>query len=155
MADAAAAQVAQAALIELHWLDWLVIATYGAVCFGIAFWAMRQIKDTGALLVGKRNMGKLMTWLPVSPAAPTPIPMSVAAAAHAKGMPGIWLSLTWCCYALFLALPAIRRLRIVTLVDIVQMRFGHFMAFLFKVVNVLTGPLVMGLGLKSAGVVRR
>ena len=49
--------------------------------------------------------------------------------------------------------PAIRRLRIVTLVDIVQMRFGHFMAFLFKVVNVLTEPLVMGLGLKSAAIV--
>jgi len=143
-------------VINLHWLDWAVISIYGAICFGIAFWAMRQIKDTGGLLVGKRNMGKLMM-MAASFAGGTNAnhPMSVAAAAHSKGMPGIWLSLTWMLITPFFWIypPAIRRLRIVTLVDAVRMRFGHFMAFMFKAMNVITGPLVMGLGLKSAAIV--
>ena len=60
-------------VIELHWADWLVVGIYGAICFGIAFWAMRQIKDAGGLLVGKRNMGKWMMAAAVLLAAPMPI----------------------------------------------------------------------------------
>ena len=83
-------------VISLHWLDWLVVALYGGACFGIAFWAMRQIKDAGGLLVGKRNMGKwMMAAASFAGGTNANHPMSTAAAAYKAGMPGIWLSLTW------------------------------------------------------------
>ena len=95
-------------VIDLHWLDWVVVAIYGGVIFGIAFWAMRQIKDAGGLLVGKRNMGKwMMAAASFAGGTNANHPMSTAAAAYKSGMPGIWLSLTWMLITpFFLALSA-------------------------------------------------
>ena len=47
-------------LVQLHWLDWVVVAIYGVITFGIAYWAMRLVKNTGGLLVGKCKAGKWM-----------------------------------------------------------------------------------------------
>lgn len=124
--------------------------------FAIAFWALPKIKDCGAFLVGSRRMGKLMI-VAAAFAGGTNAnhPMAVAAAAFQKGMSGIWLSLTWILITPFFWLygPAIRRLRIVTLVDIVRMRFGGFMGVLFKIVTAVKFPVAMGLGIKSAAIV--
>ena len=142
-------------VIDLHWADWLVVGIYGAICFGIAFWAMRQIKDAGGLLVGKRNMGKwMMAAASFAGGTNANHPMSTAAAAYKSGMPGIWISLTWMLITPFFWIfpPLIRRLRIVTLVDIVQMRFGPVMEQIFKIVGILTMPISMAFGLKSAAI---
>ena len=82
-------------------------------------------------------------------------PMGVSAAAFQKGMSGIWLSLTWMLITPFFWLypPAIRRLRIVTMADVVRMRFGPVMNHMFKVVALMTGPISMGLGIKGASIV--
>ncbi len=143
-------------LVELHWLDWLVVGLYGLGTFGIAYWAMQKVHDTGGLLVGKRKLGKWMM-MAASFAGGTNAnhPIGVSAAAFKGGMPGVWLSLTWILITPFFWLypPAVRRLRIVTPIDLVRMRYGATMAMLFKIVKLLTMPIAMALGIKSAAVV--
>lgn len=137
-------------------LDWVVVGLYGVFLFGVAYWAFRKVKDCGSFLVGSRKMSK---WhmMAASFAGGTNAnhPMSVAAASFQKGLPGVWLSLTWMLVTPFFWMypPVIRRLRIVTMADIVRMRFGSTMNYMFKVVALLTAPISMAFGLKSAGVV--
>ena len=142
-------------MIQLTPGDWLVIALYGVAMFGVALWALPKIKDCGAFFVGSRKMGKLMM-VAAAFAGGTNAnhPMAVAAASFQRGMSGIWLSLTWVLITPFFWMfpPAIRRLRIVTVVDIVRMRFGGGMAGLFKAVSLVSVPVGMGLGIKSAAV---
>ncbi len=142
--------------IELAVLDWIVVGLYGVFMFGVAFWAFLKIKDPGGFLVGGRKLGKpMMVAAAFAGGTNASHPMGVAAAAFQKGISGIWLSLTWMLITPFFWLypPLVRRLRIVTMADIVRMRFGTGMNYLFKIVVLLTGPISMGLGIKGAALV--
>ncbi len=144
------------ALIELATVDWVVIALYAAAMFGIAFWAMRKIHDCGGFLLGKRKMGKLMMMATTFAGGTNANhPMAVAAATFREGLSGMWLSLTWMLITPFFWMypPVLRRLRIVTLVDLVQHRFGRIMAIVFKIVAIVGTPISIGFGIKSAAIV--
>ncbi len=143
-------------LIHLEGFDWIVIAVYGLFMFGIAFWAFPKIKDCGAFFVGSRKMGNLMIIASAFAGGTNANhPMAVAAATFQRGFSGVWLSLTWILITPFFWLypPVVRRLRIVTTVDIVRMRFGHGMATIFKLVVLFAVPMSLGFGLKSAAIV--
>ncbi len=143
-------------MMQLHVLDWLVIALYGVGMMAIAFWAMRKIKDCGGFLLGKRKMGKLMMMAQTFAGGTNANhPMAVASATYKEGLSGMWLSLTWMLITPFFWMypPVLRRLRIVTMVDLVQHRFGRVMAIIFKVVAIIGTPISMGFGVKSAAIV--
>jgi Na+/proline symporter len=145
-----------AATITLHTGDWVVIGIYGAAMFAIAFWAMRKIKDCGGFLLGKRKMGKLMMMAQTFAGGTNANhPMAVASASFKEGLSGMWLSLTWMLITPFFWMypPVLRRLRIVTLVDLVHHRFGRLMAVIFKMVAIIGTPISMGFGVKSAAIV--
>lgn len=142
--------------VRLEYWDWLVVAVYGLLMFAIAFRYYFVIKDCGGFFVGSRKMGRMsMVAASFSGGTNASHPMAVAAASFQSGMPGVWLSLTWVLITPFLWMypPAVRRLRIVTTVDIVRMRFGPLMAGFFKIVSLLAVPIGMGLGIKSAAIV--
>jgi SSS family solute:Na+ symporter len=82
-------------------------------------------------------------------------PLSVASATFEKGISGVWLSLTWMLITPFFWVypPVIRRLRIVTMVDVVRMRFGQGMSYLLKGISLVAMPMSMGLGIKSGAIV--
>lgn len=143
-------------LMQLEWLDWVLIVLYGFFMFGIAFWAYPKIKDCGSFLVGSRKMGNLMIIASAFAGGTNANhPMAVAAACFQRGLSGVWLSLTWILITPFLWLypPVVRRLRIVTTADIVRMRFGQGMATIFKVIVLCAVPMSLGFGLKSAAIV--
>ncbi|MCC5835328.1 MAG: hypothetical protein JJU20_11395 [Opitutales bacterium] len=147
---------ASSAVVQLRFWDWVVVAMYGILMFAIAFRYYFVIKDCGGFFVGSRKMGRMsMVAASFSGGTNASHPMAVAAASFQSGMQGVWLSLTWILITPFLWMypPAVRRLRIVTTVDIVRMRFGPLMAGFFKVVSLLAVPIGMGLGIKSAAIV--
>ncbi len=114
--------------MTLEFWDWAVVAVYMAVVFAIAWWAMRKVRDTGGLLLGKRKMGGvLMVAASFAGGTNANHPISVASATFEKGLSGVWLSLSWMLITPFFWVfpPALRRLRIVTLVDVVRMRVGR------------------------------
>lgn len=142
--------------MALHVLDWFVVACYMAGVFSLAWWSMRRIKDTGGLLLGKRKLGGwMMAAASFAGGTNANHPLSVAAATFEKGLSGIWLSLSWMLITPFFWLypPALRRLRIVTMIDVVRMRFGRGMALLFKLIGLVAAPMSMGLGIKAGAVV--
>jgi Na+/proline symporter len=147
---------APAPLVQLAWPDWLIIGIYFVITFAIAFWAARRIKDCGGYLVGSRKLGKWML-VAASFAGGTNAnhPMAVAAAAFQRGLSGIWISLTWMLITPFFWLypPVVRRLRIVTLADIVRLRFGAPLDWTLKLLLLFKFPVAMGLGIKSAAIV--
>lgn len=142
--------------IRLEPLDWVVVGLYIASLFVIAFFAMRRIRDCGGFLLGKRKVGKWMI-MGTSFAAGTNAnhPVAAASATFKKGFSGMWLTLAWMLITPFMWMypPVLRRLRIVTLVDLVQLRFGRLMATMYKVVGLASGAISMGLGIKSAAIV--
>jgi len=152
--DSSAEQAAN--LIELHPLDWLVVGLYGVFMFAVAFWAFPKVKNCGAFFVGSRKMGRLMM-IAAAFAGGTNAnhPIGVAAASFQKGLAGVWLSLTWMLITPFFWLypPVLRRLRVVTMADVVRMRFGPFMAMVFKIVQLSVVPISLGFGIKSAAIV--
>jgi Na+/proline symporter len=142
--------------VNLQLLDWIVIALYLAVVFALAWWSMRRIKDTGGLLLGKRKLGGwMMAAASFAGGTNANHPLSVASATFEKGLSGVWLSLSWMLITPFFWLypPALRRLRIVTMIDVVRMRFGRAMALLFKLVGLVAVPMSMGLGIKAGAIV--
>lgn len=142
--------------IELTTIDWLLVGAYGLFMFWVAFRAFPKIKDCGSYLVGSRKMGKLMmTAAAFAGGTNANHPIAVSAAAFQRGMSGVWLSLTWMLITPFFWMypPAIRRLRIVTLADVVRMRYGNAMSMIFKIVLLCAMPISMGLGIKSAAIV--
>lgn len=143
-------------MVELAWPDWLVVGVYFVIVFAIAFWAMRKIKDCGSYLVGSRKLGKLMQ-VAAAFAGGTNAnhPMAVAAAAFQKGLSGIWISLTWMLITPFFWIypPVVRRLRVVTIADIVRLRFGAPLDWTLKLLLLFKFPVSMGLGIKSAAIV--
>ncbi len=143
-------------LINITGLDWLVVVLYGMAMFGIAVWAMFKIKDCGGFLLGKRKMGKLMMMATTFAGGTNANhPMAVAAATYKGGLSGMWLSLTWILITPFFWMypPVLRRLRIVTLVDLVRHRFGPIMEIVFKIVAIIGTPISIGFGIKSAAIV--
>ena len=143
-------------MIILHPADWAVVGLYIASLFFIAYLAMRRIRDCGGYLLGKRKLGKLMLMATAFAGGTNANhPIAVAAATFKNGLSGLWLSLVWMLITpwFWMYPPVLRRLRIVTLVDLVQLRFGRLMATLFKLVSLVSGPVSMGLGIKSAAVV--
>ena len=143
-------------LIELHPADWAVIGLYIAALFVIAFRTMRNIRDCGGFLLGKRKMGKLMM-MACTFAGGTNAnhPIAVAAATFRYGLSGLWLSMVWMLITPFFWMypPVLRRLRNVTIVDLVQLRFGRLMSTIFKLVGIVGTTVSMGLGIKSAAIV--
>jgi Na+/proline symporter len=145
-----------AVVITLHLWDWVIVGLYGVGMLAIAFWAMRKIKDCGGFLLGKRKMGKLMMMAQTFAGGTNANhPMAVASATYKEGLSGMWLSLTWMLITPFFWMypPVLRRLRIVTIVDLVQHRFGRVMATIFKMVAIIGTPISMGFGVKSAAIV--
>jgi Na+/proline symporter len=145
-----------APLVSLHQLDWVMVGIYGCFIFAVAIRYAGKIRDCGGFFVGSRKMGK-WSMMAASFAGGTNAshPMAVAAATFQQGLSGAWLSLTWILITPFLWMypPVVRRLRIVTTVDIVRMRYGPTMAGFFKIVSLLVVPVGMGLGIKSGAIV--
>lgn len=145
----------EAALIQLALGDWIVVGLYACIVFGIAIWAMRKIKDCGGFLLGKRKMGKLMLAATMFAGGTNAThPMGVAAATFKQGLSGMWLSLAWMLITPFMWIypPVVRRLRVVNLADAINLRFGATAEMVFKVVSLITYPILTGLGIKSAAI---
>jgi len=144
------------ALMDLELGDWIVVGVYAVAMFVIAAWAMRRIKDAGGFLLGKRKIGLWML-MGTGFAGGTSAnhPMGVAAATYKGGLSGMWLSLTWMFVTPFFWIfpPVARRMRVVTIVDMMNLRFGKLMGAIYKFVAVLTMPISMGLGIKSGAIV--
>ena len=142
--------------MQLTSWDWVIIVVYMAAMIAVGLWAMRQIKDCGGYLLGKRKMGKLlMIASSFGVGISSNHPISVASASYQKGLSGIWVSLAYMFVTPFYWLfpPVFRRARIVTMVDFIRLRYGRVMELLYNASTLIGGSIAIGMGIKTAGVV--
>ncbi|MFM2091815.1 MAG: Sodium/pantothenate symporter [Planctomycetota bacterium] len=136
-------------------LDWSVIAVYVAVVGAIAWWTVRRVRDAGGFLLGQRRLG---TWMMVASTFSGGInsndPVTTASATYSKGMPGLWLGVVLIFNTPFYWMwpPVLRRLRVVTLIDVLRMRFGRVLGWGNLLLTVLAAPFAFGVGIKAAAV---
>ncbi len=114
-------------MLGLHWLDWATIAAYFVVAIGIGVWVSRKSKNSADFFMGGRRFGKLYT---ISHALGTGTsseqPVTVAGAAYGLGLAGIWYQWIYLFATPFywLLAPLYRRMRMVTMGDFFEHRFG-------------------------------
>jgi Na+/proline symporter len=141
--------------MHLVMLDWVIVAAYAVVLFGIGYWSLRRVRDAGGFLLGNRKLG---TWMMISSTFAGGInanhPVSVAANTYTHGLSGMWLSLAYILATpvFWMWPPVLRRLRIVTMVDFFRMRYGKVMEWFNLINGVVVAPFAFGVGIKAAAI---
>jgi SSS family solute:Na+ symporter len=141
--------------MRLAVIDWAIVAAYVGVILAIGFWSLRRIRDAGGFLLGNRKLGTgMMIASTFAGGINANHPVSVAANTYTNGLSGMWLSLAYILATpmFWMWPPALRRLRIVTMVDFFRMRYGRVMEW-FNLLNaVVVAPFGFGVGIKAAAI---
>jgi Na+/proline symporter len=134
-------------------LDWLIVALYFACILAIGWRSMRRVRDAGGFLLGNRKLGTgMMIASTFAGGINANHPVSVAANTYVHGLSGMWLSLAYILATpiFWMWPPALRRLRLVTIVDFFRLRYGRVMEWYNLVAAVLIAPFGFGVGIKAA-----
>ncbi len=137
----------------LSLLDWLAIAAFLLFCIVVGLAVARQVRDAGAFLLANRSLGKLLTMSTgFAGSINANDPVIVAGATWRTGISGIWVALhlvllmPW----YWLVAPLGRRVRCVTVADMVRMRMGRPVEYIYLTVSILATAFSMGVGIKAA-----
>jgi solute:Na+ symporter, SSS family len=134
----------------------MILGVYLIVILGIGFWAMQGIRDAGAYLLARRKLGKVMSLAATFAAGVNASdPVAVTSKVYTSGISGIWTTLNFLLMApwVWMREPVGRRLRLVTPVDVMRLRFGPVLESLSLFVGVLGSVINLGLGIKAAALV--
>ncbi|MCX8036062.1 MAG: sodium:solute symporter family protein [Candidatus Sumerlaeia bacterium] len=135
-------------------LDWIVLGGYfvGITAFGL--WMARRIRSSGGFFLGER---KLPWWIMIGQAFGTGThaenPVAQAGASFDKGFATIWYQWKNMLITPFywLMAPWYRRAERTTIGEIVEDRYGRFMAFVYTVFALAYFVFNQGAMLKGAG----
>jgi solute:Na+ symporter, SSS family len=108
-------------------IDILVIVTYFIVMIGIGIWAMRRIKTQEDYFLAGRRFGKfIQTFAAFGQGTSADTAIGVSTTTFSNGAAGMWSSLIYLFATPFywLVMPWMRRLRLLTLGDFFEERYG-------------------------------
>ncbi|MBM3855002.1 MAG: hypothetical protein FJ399_17915 [Verrucomicrobia bacterium] len=134
-------------------LDWSIVLLYTAVILAIGNHMRKRIRSAGAFLLGERKLGTpMMIASTFAGGVNANNPISVASNTYTSGLSGMWLSLAFVLATpiYWMWPPVLRRLRVVTLIDFLRMRFGRGMEWVQMVSYLVVVPFTFGVGMKAA-----
>lgn len=134
-------------------LDWIIVVAYTLVIVWIGNRMRRRVSNAGGFLLGNRKLGTpMMVASSFAGGVNANNPISVASNTYSQGLSGMWLALAFMLATpiFWMWPPVLRRLRVVTLVDVVRMRYGRLMEWIALVVYLLGVPFIFGVGIKAA-----
>ncbi|MFM2090036.1 MAG: hypothetical protein RLZZ127_525 [Planctomycetota bacterium] len=140
----------------LHGLDWAILAVYGVVCIVIGWWAMRQVRDAGGYLLARRKLGKVMSLAATfAGGVNANDPVAVTSKVYAQGASGIWTALNFLLLTpwFWMRDPVGRRLRLVTSIDVLNLRYGPTLGTIGLVLAMIGSVFTLALGIKAAALV--
>ena len=135
------------------WIDWAVILAYLGIVMAIGVWAMLRVRDAGGFLLGRRKLGKaMMIASTFAGGINANHPISIASNTYRNGLSGMWLSLTYILMTPFFWMwpPLVRRLRIVTTIDLFRLRYGRAMEMAVNASSMISHAVAFGAGTKAA-----
>lgn len=134
--------------MELLGLDiaiWIVLVTYLTGMLLLGWWSKRGAGNQEGYLLGNRRFGSVMMIMHSFGAGTHPgAPAGVISKTVSSGASGIWVSWMWMFGTplYWLIAPVIRRMRVLTMADYFEQRFGR-VASLFYVSVAVVGMTVM------------
>ncbi len=132
--------------------DLAVIVVYLATITGIGVYTARKVKTVGDFFLGGRKFGKLLTASrDFALGTSTDEPVITVGQCYAIGLPGVWFVLMNMIGTPFywLIRPWFRRLRLYTMGDFCQLRFGKSFGYFYSFFGLLLTAVAMGLILKG------
>jgi SSS family solute:Na+ symporter len=135
-------------------LDGIVIAIYFAILVGIGLWSARRVKNQEDYFLAGRRFGKLFqTFAAFGSGTNVESPVGVATTTFTNGAAGIWSSLVYLFVTpiYWLIAPWMRRLRVLTMADYFEERYGsRIIAGLYTVVAALVMVAHLAVGFSAA-----
>jgi len=141
--------------INLSALDWLVLAVYLGGITVIGLIASRKVKTSEGFFMGNRAFGKLvMLAQSLGTGTHSDQAVGVAGAAYTSGLSGIWYQWIWLFTTPFywLLAPIFRRLRVVTIAEFFELRYGRKYSIVYAAVCVYLLALWQGISIKGTAV---
>jgi Na+/proline symporter len=140
---------------HLQIADWAVLLCYlgGITAFGVL--VSRRVRDTSGFFLGNRRFGKaVMIAQAMGTGTHSDQAVGVAGAAYTMGLAGIWYQWMWLFTTPFywLLAPVYRRLRVVTLSDFFELRFGRPYATAYALFAIYILALWQGIAIKGTTV---
>ena len=140
--------------MQIHIIDWFVIALYLAITIAIGVAASRRVRDTGNYFLGKRRFGRLlMIGQSFGIGTHAEMPVSLAGAVYTVGFSGIWYHWKnlFATPFYWIMAPVFRRVRRTTIAEIMEDRFGPWMGgiyvlFALAYLTINTASMLKGAG---------
>ena len=140
--------------MQIHIIDWFVIALYLAITIAIGIAASRRVRDTGNYFLGKRRFGRLlMIGQSFGIGTHAEMPVSLAGAVYTVGFSGIWYHWKnlFATPFYWIMAPVFRRVRRTTIAEIMEDRFGPWMGgiyvlFALAYLTINTASMLKGAG---------
>ena len=137
---------------RLFALDWAVLLFYlGGITF-LGVFVSRRVRNTAGFFLGGRRFGKaVMIAQAMGTGTHSDQAVGVAGAAYTIGLAGIWYQWMWLFTTPFywLLAPVFRRLRVTTLADFFELRFGRLYATVYTCFAVYLLALWQGIAIKG------
>ena len=140
---------------HLQILDWVVLFCYlgGITALGVS--VSRRVRNTSGFFLGNRRFGKaVMIAQAMGTGTHSDQAVGVAGAAYTVGFAGIWYQWMWLFTTPFywLLAPIYRRLRVVTISDFFELRFGRPYATAYALFAIYLLALWQGIAIKGTTV---
>jgi len=140
-------------MFGLSVLDIAVIIAYFLITIGIGMWTMSRIKNKEDYLLAGRRFGKIIqTFASFGMATSTTEPVGVVTTTFKNGVAGIWSSLLmlFSTPIYWITSPWHRRLRLLTMADFYEERFGSkMMASVYALVGTVGMMAVLSVGFSA------
>ena len=140
-------------MFGLEWIDLVVIALYFAVVIVIGFRAMRNIRSQEDYFLGGRRFGKLVQiFAAFGQGTSADSAVGTTTTTYTNGASGIWSALLflWGTPIYWLTSPWYRRLRVLTLGDFFEERYGSKrMAAFYSIIASIFLMSFIAIGVKA------
>ncbi len=136
-------------------LDAAVLTCYLAGITALGIYVSRRVRSTAGFFMGERKFGKvLMIAQALGTGTHSDQAVGVAGAAYSVGLSGIWYQWMWIFTTPFywLLAPVFRRLRMVTMSDFFEHRYGRLYAITYAFFSIYLLVLWQGIAIKGATV---
>ncbi len=126
--------------LQLHWLDWAIVALYFGAMLAVGVRAMRKVKNIDDYYTGGHRFGRvLMILYAFGAGTHADSAVGVTSQSYRLGMAGIWYQwiqifntpLYW------LLSPVFRRARCTTTADFYEMRYGPSLGLLYGFMGIV------------------
>ena len=137
-------------MFGLQWIDIAVILVYFGVVIAIGVWASRRIKNQEDYFLAGRRFGKfIQTFAAFGQSTSADNAVGVTTTTFSNGIAGVWSSLLYLFATpmYWMVMPWMRRLRLITLGDFFEERYGSkMMAGLYAAIGSIGMMTIISVG---------